>query len=197
MTSTTLPTDFLALRTHSVDGRIDSRLERLNLDDLSAGEVLVRVRHAGINYKDCLSLLGQAKIITAFPRIAGIELVGEVLASTDASVAIGQTALVHGLQTGIATDGGFAEVARVPAAHLQPLPAGLSALDAAVLGVPIWVWAGSRFSKHNALIFAVVSSLVALIRIACVLPRCVTRMCDRIVVIGMTEPRSPRLSSRP
>lgn len=34
-------------------------------------------------------------------------------------------------------------------------------LLAAVLGVPIWVWAGSRFSKHNALIFAVVSSLVA------------------------------------
>jgi putative YhdH/YhfP family quinone oxidoreductase len=141
MTSTTLPTDFLALRTHSVDGRIDSRLERLNVDDLSAGEVLVRVRHAGINYKDCLSLLGQAKIITAFPRIAGIELVGEVLASTDASVAIGQTALVHGLQTGIATDGGFAEVARVPAAHLQPLPAGLSALDAAVLGVPAFTTA--------------------------------------------------------
>ena len=31
-------------------------------------------------------------------------------------------------------------------------------LLAAVLGVPIWVWAGSRFSKHNALIFAVVAA---------------------------------------
>ncbi len=34
-------------------------------------------------------------------------------------------------------------------------------LLAAVLGVPIWVWAGSRFSKHNALIFAVLSSITA------------------------------------
>ncbi len=34
-------------------------------------------------------------------------------------------------------------------------------LLAAVLGVPIWVWAGARFTKHNALIFAVLSSITA------------------------------------
>lgn len=34
-------------------------------------------------------------------------------------------------------------------------------LLAAVLGVPVWMWAGSRFSKHNALIVAVVSSITA------------------------------------
>lgn len=34
-------------------------------------------------------------------------------------------------------------------------------LLAAVLGVPIWMWAGARFSKHNALIVAVLSSITA------------------------------------
>lgn len=34
-------------------------------------------------------------------------------------------------------------------------------LLAAVLGVPVWMWAGARFSKHNALIVAVLSSLTA------------------------------------
>lgn len=131
-----LPADFQALRTHSDEGRVHSRIERLRFDDLSAGEVIVRTRYAGVNYKDCLSILGRAKIITAFPRVAGIELVGEVVESSDASFARGQQVLVHGFQTGIAFDGGFAEYARVPAAHVDALPAGLTPFEAAVLGVP-------------------------------------------------------------
>ena len=131
-----LPSDFLALRTHQEDGRIGSRLQRLRFDDLSAGEVLVKTRYAGVNYKDCLSIHGRAKIISSFPRVAGIELVGEVLQSADPQFATGQPVLVHGFQTGIAFDGGFAEYARVPAAHVHPLPDGLSPHEAAILGVP-------------------------------------------------------------
>ena len=131
-----LPDDFLALRTLAEDGRIHSRLQRLRFDDLSAGELLIRTRFAGVNYKDCLSLLGRAKIITAFPRIAGIELVGEVLTSADAQFRPGQRVLVHGFQTGIAFDGGFAEYARVPARHAHALPEGLTPHEAAILGVP-------------------------------------------------------------
>jgi putative YhdH/YhfP family quinone oxidoreductase len=131
-----VPTSFEALRTHAIDGRIESRLERLTLDDLSAGEVVVRTRYAGVNYKDCLSLLGQAKIITSFPRIAGIELVGEVLSSSVDRFRPGQQVLVHGFQTGIAFDGAFSEIVRVPQGHVHALPDGLSALEAAVIGVP-------------------------------------------------------------
>ena len=133
---TALPSDFQALRTHNSNGNVESRLERLQIDDLSPGEVLVRIRYAGVNYKDCLSLLGQARIITAFPRIAGIELAGEVLQSSNAEFATGQQVLVHGFQTGIAFDGGFAEFARVPAKHVQALPEGLTLHEAAILGVP-------------------------------------------------------------
>lgn len=131
-----LPPDFQALRTYSEGGRIESRLARLRFDDLSPGEVLVRTRYAGVNYKDCLSLYGQAKIITEFPRVAGIELVGEVLQSAEPQFGAGQQVLVHGFQTGIAFDGGFAEYARVPAKHVHALPEGLTPHEAAVLGVP-------------------------------------------------------------
>ncbi|TFZ03471.1 YhdH/YhfP family quinone oxidoreductase [Ramlibacter rhizophilus] len=133
---TALPENFQVLRTHQADGAVQSRLERVRIDDLSPGEVLVRVRYAGVNYKDCLSLYGQARIITEFPRIAGIELVGQVLQSSDPSFTPGQDVLVHGFQTGIAFDGGFAEYARVPAGHVHALPPGLSPHEAAVLGVP-------------------------------------------------------------
>jgi acrylyl-CoA reductase (NADPH) len=133
--SPAVPKEFSALRTHVEGGRTESRLERLSLADLSPGEVVVRTRYAGLNYKDCLSLHGQAKIITSFPRIAGIELVGDVVNSDVPDFTPGQPVLVHGFQTGIAFDGGFAEYARVPAVHLHALPDGLTPEEAAVLGV--------------------------------------------------------------
>lgn len=131
-----LPTDFPCLRTHSGADGVTSRLERMAPADLSAGEVLIRNRFAGVNYKDCLSILGRARIIESYPRIAGIEAVGEVVHSSDARFAPGQPVIVHGFRTGIAFDGGFAQYLRAPAAHVMPLPAGLDAWQAAVIGVP-------------------------------------------------------------
>lgn len=136
MQATTAPEDFLCLRTHATDDGVQSRLERIALADLSAGEVTIRVRHAGVNYKDCVAILGRAKIIERFPRIAGIEAVGDVLASEDPRFAPGQSVMVHGFRTGIAFDGGFAEVMRVPAAHVMAVPQALPPLQAALLGVP-------------------------------------------------------------
>jgi putative YhdH/YhfP family quinone oxidoreductase len=127
---------FTALRTHQSAAGVISRIEPVTMDDLSAGEVVVKTHYAGVNYKDCLSIHGQAKIIAQFPRVAGIELVGEVLESASPEFHCGQQVLVHGFQTGIAFDGGFATRARVPAAHVQALPEGLTAYEAAILGVP-------------------------------------------------------------
>lgn len=149
------PADFLCLRTHQAEGGpglgISSRLERLAPGALSAGEVLIRSRYAGVNYKDCLALHGRAKIIESYPRIAGIEVVGEVLHSEDPAFTPGQPVMVHGFRTGIAFDGGFAELVRAPAAHVMPLPAGLSQEQAAVLGVPGFTVALAlqRFEKEG------------------------------------------------
>jgi len=136
MSSTSIPAAFTALRSHSEAGQVASRLERIRLDELSPGDIVLRARHSGVNYKDCLSILGQTRIITRFPRIAGIEVVGDVLESSDARFPPGSEVLVHGFQTGIDFDGGFSEVVRVPAAHVQKLPEGLTSLQAAILGVP-------------------------------------------------------------
>lgn len=130
------PKSFEALRSRLVDGRVQSALEHMRPEDLSPGEVLVRNLHAGINYKDCLAILGKARIITDFPRIAGIEAVGKVIESSAADFRPGDAVLVHGHETGIRFDGGFAEVLRVPAAHLLQVPAGLTPLECAILGVP-------------------------------------------------------------
>jgi NADPH:quinone reductase-like Zn-dependent oxidoreductase len=79
-TPASIPSRFQCLRTHQADSGVQTRLESIALDELSAGELVVRTRYAGINYKDSLSLLGRAKIVESYPRICGIELVGDVVA---------------------------------------------------------------------------------------------------------------------
>ena len=136
MPSNSIADAFDALVCRKDEAGVRSRIETLTLERLSAGEVVLRTRYAGVNFKDCLAVTGRAKIIAEFPRIAGIEAVGEVLSSSDPRFAPGDAVLVHGFQTGIAHDGGFSARMRVPAAHLQKLPMGLSPFDAAAIGVP-------------------------------------------------------------
>ena len=54
--------DFKALRIHSADGGIEPRLENISLDDLNAGEVVIRCAWSGVNYKDALAVTGAGKI---------------------------------------------------------------------------------------------------------------------------------------
>lgn len=131
-----LPDEFLAVRSDYIDKRVVSELVSLKINDLSPGEVIVRNRYAGVNYKDCLSVMGRAKVISSYPRVAGVELVGDVVESSVPAFSTGQPVIVHGFQTGIAFDGGFAEYARVPAGHVMPVPSGLSPLQAAMMGLP-------------------------------------------------------------
>ncbi|TAL84590.1 MAG: acryloyl-CoA reductase [Candidimonas sp.] len=135
-TSPAIPDIFLALRTDMVNGKTESRLTRLKLNDLSPGDIVIRTHYAGVNYKDCLAATGQAKIITTFPRTAGIELVGYVVQSSNSHLPVGQSILIHGFETGITFDGGFSSYVRTSAERVMALPEGLTAFETATLGVP-------------------------------------------------------------
>lgn len=103
--------------------------------DLDPGEVSIATRFAGINYKDALAGLGGAPIIRRFPCNGGIEAVGTVLTSEDARFAPGDSVIVHGRGIGVSHDGGLAERLRVPADWVMAIPGGLTAQEAATLGV--------------------------------------------------------------
>ena len=128
--------DFRALRVHQTPTGSEARVERVRLDQLTPGEVVIRTRWAGVNYKDSLAVTGKAKILTGSPRVPGIELVGVVEESSAPEVPVGTEAIVHGFQTGIEFDGGFSERARVPSSHVMPIPDGMTAREAAILGLP-------------------------------------------------------------
>jgi NADPH2:quinone reductase len=125
---------FRAFRIHQEGGRIASRLETISLDDLSAGEVVIRVRYSTINYKDALAATGAGKILRKFPLVGGIDLAGEVVSSTDQAYRAGQQVLVTGGGLSETYDGGYAELARVKSESVIPLPPGLDALQAMSIG---------------------------------------------------------------
>ncbi|HUS24463.1 MAG TPA: oxidoreductase, partial [Candidatus Binatia bacterium] len=58
---------FRALRIHESGKATSARLDTIPLDELSAGEVVVRVQWSGINYKDALAVTGKGRIMRRFP----------------------------------------------------------------------------------------------------------------------------------
>ena len=125
---------FKAYRIHEEDGRIVARFEQLTLDQLTAGEVVIRVRYSSINYKDALAATGAGKILRKYPLNGGIDLAGEVVSSADERYAAGDEVLVTGCNLSETFDGGYSQYARVAADSVIPLPAGINLFQAMTLG---------------------------------------------------------------
>ena len=125
---------FKAFRIHSEGGKIAARFEDLTLEQLGAGEVVIRVAASDINYKDALAATGAGRILRRYPLVGGIDLAGTVESSADARFRPGDAVLVTGCGLSETHDGGYAEFARVPADWVIPMPAGLDAMTAMSLG---------------------------------------------------------------
>jgi putative YhdH/YhfP family quinone oxidoreductase len=107
----------------------------MSRDELGAGNVVVRMAYASVNYKDALTARGKAKIALKFPLVAGIDLAGIVEESADARFKPGDEVIVHSFGLGVDHDGGYAEFGRFPADWVIPLPNGLTLFEASALGV--------------------------------------------------------------
>jgi NADPH2:quinone reductase len=125
---------FRAFRIHEIDRKIVSRFDTITLDDLSPGDVVVRVSCSDINYKDALAATGKGRILRRYPLVGGIDFAGEVVSSSDSRYAPGQKVLVTGCGLSETHDGGYSEYARVQGDWVIPVPAGLTELDTMKLG---------------------------------------------------------------
>jgi len=102
--------------------------------DLPPGEVEIRVGWSSVNYKDGLSTRADGKVARISPLIPGIDLSGEVIASSDPEIAVGSLVLAHGYDLGVSRHGGFSEYQRVPAGWVVPLAPGFTPRDAMAIG---------------------------------------------------------------
>lgn len=129
---------FRALRVHRLEKGTEARLECIGLDDLqgpAAGpNVVIRADWSGINYKDALAVTGKGRILRRYPLVAGIDVAGTVDSSDSAQFKRGDAVLVTGCNLSETLDGGYAEMVRVPAEVVVPLPAGLDLREAMLLG---------------------------------------------------------------
>ena len=127
--------NFRALVTSKdASGAVTSSVRTLPEAELPPGNVTVDVEWAGFNYKDGLCLTGAGGLVRSYPHIAGIDFAGTVRTSEDARYAAGQSVVLTGWRVGETHWGGFAERARVDADWLVPLPAGLTAREAMIVG---------------------------------------------------------------
>jgi putative YhdH/YhfP family quinone oxidoreductase len=91
------------------------------------------VAYSSVNYKDGLATAPNGRVARISPLVPGIDLAG-TLAEAAGDLTVGAPVLAHGYDIGVARHGGYAEMARVPAEWIVPLPAGLDRREAMVLG---------------------------------------------------------------
>ncbi len=125
---------FRALRIDEQDGKIVAAFKTLSIDDLTEGNVVVRVSHSTINYKDALAATGTGRILRRYPLNGGIDLAGVVVSSEDVDFPPGTAVLVNGCGLSETVDGGYSEYARLDSKSLVAIPEGMTAAEAMQIG---------------------------------------------------------------
>ena len=125
---------FRAYRIDEKDGEIVAGFEELTIDDLTEGNVVVRVSHSTINYKDALAATGTGKILRRYPLNGGIDLAGVVVSSEDEEFQPGAEVLINGCGLSEMYDGGYSEYARVDSQSLVAIPEGMTPTAAMQIG---------------------------------------------------------------
>ena len=130
----TVPSTFTAFRIFKENERIEGRLVRTSLDELTDGEIVLKTDYSSINYKDALAATGAGRILRRFPLIGGIDAAGTIISSADQRYQAGSQVLVTGHDLGVSVDGGFSEYVRVPADWVVPVPDGFTTRDVMAIG---------------------------------------------------------------
>jgi acrylyl-CoA reductase (NADPH) len=103
-----------------------ARMQQIDVAELPAAAVTVRVQYSTLNYKDALAITGKAPVVRSFPMVPGIDLAGVVQSSDVPEFQPGDAVLLNGWGVGETHWGGLAGYARVRAEWLQPVPEGLT-----------------------------------------------------------------------
>jgi acrylyl-CoA reductase (NADPH) len=120
--------------TESEDHQFLRSVEKKTIDDLPAGDVIVKVIYSSLNYKDVLSATGNRGVTRAYPHTPGIDAAGIVAESSDEHFKSGDEVIVTSYDLGMNTAGGFGQYIRVPAGWVVPLPPGLTLREAMIYG---------------------------------------------------------------
>ncbi|WP_372503235.1 NADPH:quinone oxidoreductase family protein [Streptomyces rhizoryzae] len=108
------------------------RLEEVPDPQPGPGQLLLRVRAAGVNFPDALLCRGQYQVRPPLPFTPGVEICGEVVAAGEGTGAVPGTRV---LAQPPLPGGGFAELAVAGADTVRPAPEALDDAEAAALHI--------------------------------------------------------------
>jgi putative YhdH/YhfP family quinone oxidoreductase len=129
-----IPKSFQAFRIHNDSDGYRSGLEKIAIDDLSEGDVTIKVAYSSINFKDALAATGKGKILRRYPLCGGIDSAGVVVASNSRKFSKGDEVVATGTGLSEVRDGGFTEYLRLNSKDVVRLPEGLSLRESMALG---------------------------------------------------------------
>lgn len=116
------------------DNQINPTIKSITRNDLSEGDVLIKVAYSSINYKDALTTNPKSGVVRQYPLIPGIDLSGTIIDPGNSPFKPGQEVLVTGYKLGVAHSGGFSQYVQVPNEWVIPIPSGLSLSHSMVIG---------------------------------------------------------------
>lgn len=125
---------FRAFFVEETENGMTRKIVERKIEDLPAGEVLIKVEYSSLNYKDALSSIGNKGVTRKYPHTPGIDAAGVVVSSEDENIKEGMEVIVTGYDLGMNTSGGYGEYIRVPAKWVVPLPAGLTLKESMMYG---------------------------------------------------------------
>ena len=125
---------FKALLLEKTDAGFSAAVKTVDEASLPAGDVLIRVEHSTLNYKDGLAITNKAPVVRSWPMVAGIDGAGTVLESSHPDWQPGDRVVHNGWGVGETRWGCLAERARLDGAGLVRLPDAFTTRQAMALG---------------------------------------------------------------
>jgi acrylyl-CoA reductase (NADPH) len=129
---------FRAILLEKTEDAFQASLRELGDDDLARhagdGDVVVRIAHSTLNYKDGLAIANRSPVVRKWPMVPGIDGAGTVETSSHPGFEAGDRVVLNGWGVGETHWGCLAGKARLKGDWLVPLPASLSTRQAMAIG---------------------------------------------------------------
>jgi acrylyl-CoA reductase (NADPH) len=129
---------FRAIQLEKTGDAFSASLRDLSDDALAThaadGDVVLRIAHSTINYKDGLAITNRSPVVRKWPMVPGIDGAGTVESSSHPRFRAGDRVVLNGWGVGETHWGCLAGKARVKGDWLVPLPASLSTRQAMAIG---------------------------------------------------------------
>lgn len=125
---------FKALLLEKSESGFQAGVRSVDESRLPAGDVLIKVEHSTLNYKDALAITNRAPVVRAWPMVAGIDGAGTVLESTHPAWKAGDRVLHNGWGVGESRWGCLAQRARLQGDWLVGLPQAFTTRQAMAIG---------------------------------------------------------------